>query len=303
MRTSVLIGTRNRAEALARCLGSLAVQTVPPSEVIVLDDASDTVDVAAVVRASAVKNSRTLRSDHRRGVAAGRNLLMQEATGELFFVLDDDAWLPDPRTIEKLHAFCEQHSDAAIVAARIVDHRGARTATLTPFPASAVRRHPQLADQPRRVSYFLGGAHAVRRSTYDRAGAYDQGFVFGEEELELSYRVVQAGMEIWYAPDVEVHHQSMPSVVRTADGGASEALYHTRNRLIIAKRFLPLRYWPSYLGVWLARNAVAATGAGHAGDFLRGVVAGVREASEARRTRLSAAALAYLRNNHGRLWL
>lgn len=302
MRTSVLIGTRNRAEALRRCLASLRAQTTPPAEVIVLDDASEAADVADVVRTSGLPGSRTIRTERRHGVAAGRNLLMREATGDLFFVLDDDAWLPDAQTFERLHGFCARHGDAAIVATRIVDHRGGRTAMLAPFPASSIRRHPELLFEAQRVSYFLGGAHVVRRGAYDRVGGYDEGFVFGEEELELSYRLLQAGMEIWYAPDMEVHHESMPSVLRTGANRASEALYHTRNRVVIAKRFLPIRYWPSYLGVWLARNALAAAKAGQAGDFLRGVAAGVNDARAALRTRLSPDALAYLRKHHGRLW-
>jgi glycosyltransferase involved in cell wall biosynthesis len=48
MRISVLVGTRNRDVALRRCLASIAAQDDAPHEVIVLDDASDTIRVADV---------------------------------------------------------------------------------------------------------------------------------------------------------------------------------------------------------------------------------------------------------------
>ena len=40
-RAAVLVATRHRPEALRRCLKSLAAQTHRPSEVLVLDNASD----------------------------------------------------------------------------------------------------------------------------------------------------------------------------------------------------------------------------------------------------------------------
>lgn len=301
MNISVLVGTRNRSAPLRRCLESIARQRRQAFEVIVLDDASDAVDVRAIVADAGCPGARVIRSDAQLGVGPGRNLLLRAARGDVCFIIDDDAWMERADVLGNVVIAFESHPRAAIVAARIVNHRQGARDDLIPFPRMARRREPDIGDRPQLASYFLGGAHAIRRDAAERLGGYDDGFTWGEEELDLSYRVIQAGLEIFYDPGVVVEHEAMPAVLASSGRLRGELYYHVRNRFLIARKYLPAAYVPPYLAIWLARYTFSAVRHGSFRDLARGTLSGMALASSRKRTPMRADALAYLRRNHGRL--
>jgi GT2 family glycosyltransferase len=279
----------------------VAKQSVRAHEVLVLDDASDQLRVADVLREVGIRDVRVLRAQTPLGIAAGRNRLVNEASGEAFFVLDDDAYFDGPDCLARVSDVLRERPKTAIVATRIVDHKFSVPRLLIPFPRHEQRRSPPLVDRAQLVSYFLGGAHAIRRELFERIGGYHDSFVFGEEELDLSYRAIQAGYEIFYSPDILVHHDPMPSVLRSTSRPQTEIFYHVRNRLFLAKQFLPAAYIVPYLAIWLSRYAVSALRNGTFRDFLGGIKSGFLALGQHTRTPLRGAALSYLRANHGRL--
>ena len=89
---SVIIPTHDRAAILSRAIESVLAQTLPPREIIVVDDGS-TDGTEALLR-SAFPQVRCLRQENR-GVSAARNAGIAAATGEWLAFLDsDDEWLP-----------------------------------------------------------------------------------------------------------------------------------------------------------------------------------------------------------------
>ena len=93
---SVVICAFNEAEHIGRLLSSLADQTRPPSEVIVVDDGS-TDETAAIAEAH---EALTLKVAHR-GPARGRNLGARVASGDILVFLDGDMACT-PRFVELL---------------------------------------------------------------------------------------------------------------------------------------------------------------------------------------------------------
>ena len=93
MKVSVVIPCHNAARWVGGALRSVAAQTRPPHEVVVVDDASSD-DSARAVRGSGV-DVRLLRVDCR-NAAAARNAGAEVATGDWIALLDaDDEWYPD----------------------------------------------------------------------------------------------------------------------------------------------------------------------------------------------------------------
>jgi glycosyltransferase involved in cell wall biosynthesis len=93
LRISVVIPTYNHGTFVRHALASVLGQTVPASEVIVVDDGS-TDDTAAVLRTYDNGRVRVIRQANR-GVAAARNAGAATATGDLVAFLDsDDVWMP-----------------------------------------------------------------------------------------------------------------------------------------------------------------------------------------------------------------
>lgn len=89
---SVIIPTYNRLRFLREALDSVCAQTVPPQEVIVVDDGSQE-DIASGISDHPAR-TRIIRQD-RQGPGAARNRGLSEATCEYIAFLDsDDVWLP-----------------------------------------------------------------------------------------------------------------------------------------------------------------------------------------------------------------
>lgn len=91
---SVVIPTYNRAAVLARAVRSALEQTVPPLEVLVIDDGSS--DHTDQVLAEFSGRIQYIKLTQRRGAGHARNVGIQKARGEWIGLLDsDDEWLPD----------------------------------------------------------------------------------------------------------------------------------------------------------------------------------------------------------------
>lgn len=90
---SVIIPTFNRGWAVADAVQSVLQQTVPPHEIIVVDDGS-TDNTTEVLKP--FKTRIKILTQNNRGVSAARNLGIKKSSGDFLAFLDsDDLWLPE----------------------------------------------------------------------------------------------------------------------------------------------------------------------------------------------------------------
>ena len=93
----VVIPTFNRAHTLGRALDSVISQTLPPQQVIVVDDGSTDSTADLVAGYSKVSYLR----QENRGVSAARNLGIRRCGCEWIALLDsDDEWLPEKLEVQ-----------------------------------------------------------------------------------------------------------------------------------------------------------------------------------------------------------
>lgn len=212
MRTSLVIVTYERPEALARVLASVEAQTRPPDEVIVADDGSGPA-VAAVVMSRAAKLPSPLayvRQEHA-GFRAGRmrNEAIARATGDYVLLLDGDMVL-HPR-------FVADHVRAArpgywTQGVRIPLDEAATARVLrdgrlpSPFmPGVDLRRRPYALHAPlltarlgRAANAFVAVKscnQAFWREDLLRTNGFDEEFAgWGSEDKELCARLRNAGV-------------------------------------------------------------------------------------------------------------
>jgi len=95
---SVIIPAFRAADTIGRALASVAAQTCPPREVIVVDDGSGdgTADAAEVMRGTLGRIALQVIRQPNQGAGAARNSALAVATGALVAFLDaDDEWLPE----------------------------------------------------------------------------------------------------------------------------------------------------------------------------------------------------------------
>lgn len=118
---TVVVPCFNAAPWLRQCLGSVFSQSLPPAEVIVVDDGS-TDGSADIVAEYPV---RVLRMDTNHGASAARNAGLRAAAHERIAWLDaDDFW--DPTHLGVVVPLLDRHAEAVVAFSRVrfVDREG-----------------------------------------------------------------------------------------------------------------------------------------------------------------------------------
>ena len=174
------------------------------------------------------------------GIPAGRNAGVPEVSGELLFFLDDDASLAAPDTLARFAALFDTRADIGLIQPRVIDPSG------RPAPGRWVPRL-RTGDpaEPGPATSLWEGAVAIRRDVFEQTGGWPGLFFYGHEGIELCWRVWDVGFVPWYAGDIEIHHPVI-------DPRRHAEFWHmnARNRVLLARRNLPLPLRPIYPGTW-----------------------------------------------------
>ena len=301
MKISVLIGTRNRPEVVKRCIDSVMRQQYSDLEVLVLDDASspplDTSHYKEVLHPV-----KFLRSETHLGLAVVRNRLIQASNGDVVFIMDDDAYFERTDAIQQVATAFNTNMKLGILAVKILDYRGSTMRPLTPHSQHHLRQDESLTERPHKISYFVGPGHAIRRRALTTCGLFDEVLMYGQDELDMAYRVIESGFQIFYQPDIVVHHDPPDARQRTSSESAWRLFYLTRNRILFAYKHLPFKYTIPYTVSWLGWYAVRALRTGLVRSYLKGIGSGIVNLRKIERKPATPETVAYLKAHYGRLW-
>jgi glycosyltransferase involved in cell wall biosynthesis len=179
---SVIIPTFNRAALVMRAVESVLAQTLPPDEVIVIDDGSsdDTRDTLA-----RFGNRIRYIFQENQGVSAARNRGIEAATGSYIAFLDsDDEWLP--HKLERQVAHLESHLEIDFVTCRDSTDDGQLKTETYRDPRQQFR---QFLIRP---FYSNPSRYLVRRECFEKFGLFDPRFP-PAEDLEMWLRLLKAG--------------------------------------------------------------------------------------------------------------
>jgi GT2 family glycosyltransferase len=248
---TVGITTRNRPDALRRCLASIALIDDLVTEVIIVDDASDQpIDpVLQQVPESIAEKTRIIEMPRRPGYIVGRNRMMRLAANEIVLMLDDDAYLIDAEAVTRACEVLRRHPDVAAVACAMADAGG------SPWPAAM---QPSPVDYRCYVPSYIGFAALLRRSVFVKLGGYNESFHYNGEEKDYCLRLLDAGYDVVYLPDARVAHVPDP-----ASRSASKYLrYVIRNDCLNALYNEPLPMAVITVPIRLARYPVMRRHAG-----------------------------------------
>ena len=184
-KVSCIIPVRDGAAFLAEALDSVAAQTRPPDEVIVVDDGStDGSDVIARAHPLVPTVIRTVQM----GPGHARNVGIAASTGALIAFLDaDDLWLPEKTALQCARIAEADRPDMVIGAMMNFADPG------VPLTGAADWRAPQ-------IGYATGSlplpATLLRRSLFDRIGLFDPKLVPFGEDSDFLMRAIAAGAGI-----------------------------------------------------------------------------------------------------------
>jgi GT2 family glycosyltransferase len=290
---SYIVVTYNRKQELIRCLDNLFKQLWQNKEIIVIDNGS-TDGSSEVVRLQ-YPEARLVKLQKNLGAAGGRNQGIREAQGDYCVFLDDDAELADPQAGNTIVDLFSRDPELGLVAFTI------RNATTSIEEYAAIPR----ADKRRFFedyvcAYFCGCGFAARRTTLQDAGLFWDFLFYSGEELDLSYRLADAGHRLIHTRAIEVLHHNSPA-------GRSPGQYfyfNARNRVLIALRYLPWLFVISTALLWWVRLGYLSFYAGKLPFWGAGIRDAIRAVASVLRERqcLSLDTVRFLRLHSGRRW-
>ncbi|TAJ68877.1 MAG: glycosyltransferase family 2 protein [Phenylobacterium sp.] len=224
---SVVMVVYMTGEALERSLACVLADPLV-DELIVVDNGS-TPGEAERLRALRERDGRVrLLTGHGNvGFARGANLGAAKAKGDLLVFLNPDAFLQSG-CVAALAREVEDRPGLCIVGGRVLnsdgtEQRGARRGDITPMSAlmsmsGLARLIPAwgryevhwegdaLPEQAVTAPTISGACFCMRREDFDRVGGFDEGYFLHVEDVDLCWRVRQAGGEVLFHPRAEVIH-------------------------------------------------------------------------------------------------
>ncbi|MCX5748430.1 MAG: glycosyltransferase [Proteobacteria bacterium] len=266
-RLSVVVRSYNRLPALAELLGALLAQDHDDFEIVVIEQSTVRLpaEVARIDELAADPRVKLHRHPPLGGPGA-RNAGVRAAAGDLLVFIDDDDlpasrdWLrkheanfADPSCLGVTGRFVDEHGDAK----PYVNSARARRDVLS-FNVLKWQRVYARTDVKKRVASLMGGNAAIRRTTLERFGLWDECTPI-EDEPSLSYRIAAEKQDdeyLLFDPDVGmIRRLDVPGGMakRTLSGPAYAKRVFTFLHNVVAHYF-PVRFallYPLYVGfVW-----------------------------------------------------
>ena len=279
---SIIIPNWNGARFLPTCLDSLARQTYPNLEIIVVDNASQ--DGSQELIKTRYPKIRLLELPENRGFTGACNAGMQAANGELIALLNNDTEVDSNWAGAVVNAF-DRHPEIGSVASKMLlfDKRN-HIHTVGDFFTTNGRagnrgvwqRDEGQFDREEYVFSACGGSSVYRKTMLDQIGLLDDDFFFSGEDVDLGWRAQLAGWRCLYTPEAIVYHH-----LSATGGGTTASYYDGRNLIFILVKNYPSALWRKYgISVFqaqfrLAWEAVQAWRGQAARARLRGMWAGL----------------------------
>jgi cellulose synthase/poly-beta-1,6-N-acetylglucosamine synthase-like glycosyltransferase len=215
-RVSVVVCSYNGGATLDQCLRSLDALDYPDYEVILVDDGStdDTRTIAA--------RFPHIRAIHQpnRGLSAARNTGMRVATGSIVAYTDSDCFVDKDWLTHLVHQL-ERGNAAAVGGPNLAPRDGWLAACVAASPGQPM--HVLESDQE--AEHIPGCNMAFRRHALEAVGGFDPQYRKAGDDVDVCWRLQQAGYWITFAPGAFVwhHRRQTPAAYFRQQGGYGEA--------------------------------------------------------------------------------
>lgn len=267
---SIILVSFNDRRRLLECLAS--VRSDPQAaacEILVVDNAS-TDGSPEAVRAG-FPGVRLIANSDNVGFSKANNRGVAESRGAFLLFLNTDTLVPAGAIAALLERLRSDLSVGAVGPALV--HRpgdyqvsfGNRVGfaaqifqkiVLNPLHKRALRK--KIIRSPREVGWLSAACLLCRREAFESAGGFDERFFLYFEDIDLCFRIGEAGGKLLFVPAVEVGHEggattSASPAVRAAsrfEYRRSQRLFYEKHGSRISRRFLraSLRLNVAFLG-------------------------------------------------------
>jgi hypothetical protein len=223
----VLIVNWNTKDKLRACLTSLQVQSLPPNQIIVVDNAST--DGSAEMVRTEFPNVKLFAENHNHGYAQGNNIAFKSATSNYVLTLNPDTELPPDNLADAVKTL-DAHPECAALSVKFIGPQGETQASVRGFPTitgilGALLKLDRLFPHSAWAEYTLPqfdynksqhcfqpmGTYILFERTKlaqfaNQLEPFDQQFPIYFNEVDLLYRLHQAGFKVWYESSLSIFH-------------------------------------------------------------------------------------------------
>lgn len=220
---AVVVVNFNTRELLRSCLASVLGEE--PSEVVVVDNGSAD-DSRSLVR-NGFPGVLLLEGHGNHGFGAAANQGIAACRAPYVLLLNADTRV-EPGALRELAGELDRHPRAGVVGPRLLTPDGRPQSSWFPEPTPfnwlalntylnrLVRVTPGLERRfrpvwssnlpPGTVPWLKGAALALRREAFQSVGGFDTSFFLYAEDIDLCFRLRQAGWEVRFTPAARVVH-------------------------------------------------------------------------------------------------
>jgi GT2 family glycosyltransferase len=236
MKLSVIIVNYNVKYFLEQCLYSVRNAAGKTNcEIIVVDNNSVDGSIEMVKRlfpeVLLMANTENL------GFSVANNQAMKIAKGEYVLLLNPDTVVEED-TFSKVVAFMDEHPDAGGLGVKMIDGKGnflpeSKRGLPTPqvaffkifglarlFPRSRLFGKYHLGyldkEEVHEIEVLSGAFMLMRKAALEKTGLLDETFFMYGEDIDLSYRITQAGYKNYYYPGTTILHYKGESTKKSS---------------------------------------------------------------------------------------
>lgn len=241
---SIIIPTRDHAKLLARCIQSIEQQSSYRNfEIIVLDNGSkDRATLSLLSELTRSKRARVIRHDKPFNFSELNNIGVQQALGDLLLFLNDDTKVVTRDWLERMAGYALLPHIGAVGAkllypSGVIQHSG--VLNLGDGPGHAFHQAPA-----RSAGYYMrnlleynwlavtGACLMVEKEKFDRLGGFDENFPVAYNDVDLCFRLVDAGLYNTVCQSVElIHYESQTRGLDHLDADKRRRLESEKRRL------------------------------------------------------------------------
>ena len=248
-KVAVVILNFNTREFLERFLPSVVSSKYQNLEIVVADNAS-TDDSLEFVKNN-YPQIKLLVLDQNYGFTGGYNRALKQVQADYYVLLNSDVEV-DENWIQPMVNLIQKRPQIAAIQPKLLafhnksafEYAGASGGfiDLYGFPFCRGRIFDSLEqdnaqyDDSKEVFWASGAALFIKADIYHQIGGLDEDFFAHMEEIDLCWRLKNAGHEIWVCPESKVFHVGGGTLQKT---NPRKTYYNFRNGLILLLKNLP----------------------------------------------------------------
>jgi GT2 family glycosyltransferase len=225
---SIIVPTRDHAELIERCAGSVLSRTdYPALELLIVDNETQEPTAVALLRdLSQDQRVRILTDPRPFNYAAHNNLAAREARGEVIVLLNNDTEVVHAEWLREMVSHAMRPDVGAVGAKLLYPDNRIQHAGMVLGPGLWPQHQLRFADRSdigpfgelaltRTVSAITGACLALRRAVFFEAGALDEHLEISCNDVDLCLRIGDCGYRVVWTPFAELVH--LESVSRGPD--------------------------------------------------------------------------------------